>query len=95
MAPPALMKLMDILAENGRVYPIDETKALAMAAVNLRLAEEKGLPVVTMCSACGEMLNKAKKLLDDEDVAKEVNKVLQKPSPLRYRLKVLVSSYWL
>jgi len=24
LAPPALMKLMDILAENGRVYPIDD-----------------------------------------------------------------------
>jgi len=60
------------------VEPIDETKALAMAAVNLKLAEETGLPVVTLCSACGEMLNKAKKLLGDDDVAKNVNKVLQK-----------------
>ncbi len=24
MAPPALLKLMDILAENGRIYPIDD-----------------------------------------------------------------------
>ena len=40
------------------VEPIDETKALAMAAFNLKLAEEAGLPVVTMCSACGEMLQR-------------------------------------
>jgi heterodisulfide reductase subunit B len=66
------------------VEPIDETKALAMAAFNLKLAEEAGLPVVTMCSACGEMLNKAKKLLDNEDIAKNVNKVLEKSLDTSY-----------
>ena len=66
------------------VESIDETKALAMAAVNLKLAEEKGAPVVTMCSACGEMLNKAKKLLNEEDVVKNVNKILQKSLDTSY-----------
>ncbi|MBN2336847.1 CoB--CoM heterodisulfide reductase iron-sulfur subunit B family protein [Candidatus Bathyarchaeota archaeon] len=66
------------------IEPVDETKALAMAAVNLMKAAETGLPVVTMCSACGEMLVKAEKLLGDEGVVKDVNKVLQKSLGMSY-----------
>jgi len=45
------------------VEPVDEVKALAMAAMNLKKATENDVPVVTLCSACGEMLLKAEKLL--------------------------------
>lgn len=60
------------------IEAIDQTKALAMASVNLLKADESGLPVVTMCSACGEMLNNAIELLEDEGISRNVNKVLEK-----------------
>jgi heterodisulfide reductase subunit B len=60
------------------IEPVDEVKALAMAAMNLKKAAEDEAPVVTLCSACGEMLVKAEKLLGDEETAKKVNAVLAK-----------------
>lgn len=59
------------------IEPIDEVKALSMAATNLLKAQETGLDVVALCSACGEMLSKAKDTLaKDESTAKDVNKLL-------------------
>jgi len=66
------------------VEPIDEVKALSMAAVNLKKASEVGEPVVSLCSACGEMLNKAERLLEDEDTSKRVNAILGKSLNLSY-----------
>lgn len=60
------------------IEPIDETKALSMAAMNLKVASETQDPIVTLCSACGEMLSKAEKLLEEENIAKEINKILLK-----------------
>jgi heterodisulfide reductase subunit B len=60
------------------IEPVDEVKALAMAAVNLKKATEDDSPVITLCSACGEMLVKAEKLLEDEETTKKVNAVLTK-----------------
>ena len=60
------------------VEAVDQTKALAMSAMNLMKAQELGVPMVTMCSACGEMLNNAKHLLENEGIRKDVDKVLAK-----------------
>ena len=58
--------------------PLDETKALSMAAMNLKKAVEKGNDVVAMCTACSEMLVKAESLLENEKKKSDVNKLLQK-----------------
>jgi heterodisulfide reductase subunit B2 len=59
------------------VEPIDEVKALSMAAANLKLASVGGASLVTLCSACGEMLNKAEKRLgEDAEAMKGVAKTL-------------------
>jgi heterodisulfide reductase subunit B len=67
------------------IEPIDEVKALSMAAMNLRKAQEKGLDVVALCSACGEMLTKAEDILEkDETTSKNVNKLLSKQMETDY-----------
>jgi heterodisulfide reductase subunit B len=59
------------------VEPVDEVKALSMAAANLKIASASGDTLVTLCSACGEMLSKAeKRLSEDVETAKSVGKVL-------------------
>ncbi len=59
------------------VEPVDEVKALSMAAANLQIASASGYTLVTLCSACGEMLSKAEKRLgEDAEAAKGVVKVL-------------------
>ena len=63
------------------VEPVDEIKALSMAAANLKIASASGDTLVTLCSACGEMLNKAEKRLGEEaETAKGVGKVLAQAS---------------
>lgn len=74
------------------VEPLDQTKALAMAAVNLKKATAEGNDVVALCSACGEMLVKAEKLLAEPETVKNVNKLLNKSLDSSYdneRPKVL------
>jgi heterodisulfide reductase subunit B len=66
------------------VEPLDQTKALAMAAVNLKKANAEGDDVVALCSACGEMLVKAEKLLAEPETVKNVNKLLNKSLDLSY-----------
>jgi len=67
------------------IEPVDEVKALSMAAVNLKKGEEEGLDIVTLCSACGEMLAKAEEVLGkDESMAKSVNGVLSKQLGAEY-----------
>jgi heterodisulfide reductase subunit B len=59
------------------VEPIDEDKALSMAAGNLKIASAGGMSLITLCSACGEMLNKAEKRLgEDAEALKSVTKIL-------------------
>ena len=60
------------------IEPIDEVKALSMSALNLKKAAEMDEPVVSLCSACGEMLAKTINLLKDEGTLKNVNKFLEK-----------------
>jgi heterodisulfide reductase subunit B len=59
------------------IEAVDEEKGLALAASNLSLAEGSGLDVLTLCSACAEMLSKAKLALGDEKRLGGVNKVLK------------------
>ncbi len=59
--------------------PLDEVKALSMAAMNLKMGHETGFDIVTLCSACGEMLMKAEDVLGkDEASCKNVNYILSK-----------------
>ena len=68
------------------VQPVDEARALSMAAFNLKKAAEKGLDVVTLCSACGEMLARSEKALNgDEATLKNVNKILGSRLGAEYR----------
>ncbi|UCH57174.1 MAG: CoB--CoM heterodisulfide reductase iron-sulfur subunit B family protein, partial [Candidatus Bathyarchaeota archaeon] len=61
------------------VEPVDEVKSLSMAAMNLKKAKKTGLEVVSLCSACGEMLSKAIGVLEqDEATRRNVNKLLEK-----------------
>lgn len=60
------------------IESIDETKALAMSAINLTRAAEIEEPIISLCSACGEMLTKAEKLLENENISKGVNRFLEK-----------------
>lgn len=61
------------------IEPVDEVKALSMAAMNLKKGEGKGLDVLTLCSACGEMLAKAEDILEkDESMGRSVNRILSK-----------------
>jgi len=57
--------------------PVDEVKALAMAAANIKKASNSNRDLVALCSACGEMLYKTEKRLEeDETTLKAVNKIL-------------------
>jgi heterodisulfide reductase subunit B len=60
------------------VEAINQPKALAMSAVNLIKGAESGLSMITLCSACGEMLNNSLYLLEDEGTRGNVNKILAK-----------------
>lgn len=67
------------------IEPVDEVKALSMAAMNLTKAQKTGLDVVSLCSACGEMLSKAEDVLEkDEATRKKVNGLLKKQTGSSY-----------
>jgi heterodisulfide reductase subunit B len=70
------------------VEPVDEVKALGMAATNLKRASEVGNDVVALCSACGEMLCKAEDRLEKDDSAlKAVNKLLSTSTGVEYKME--------
>lgn len=57
----------------------DETGAILLAARNLCLAEEKGLDICALCSACASMLTKtAFHLNNNQNLRKQINKELSK-----------------
>ena len=65
---------------------LDEVKALSMAVMNLKIAAEKGNPVVSLCSACVENLTRAEHVLEeDESTKKKVNSLLKKHLDTEYR----------
>lgn len=57
----------------------DERGSLLLAARNLSLAEEKGLEICALCSACSSLLTKAAyRLNNSEKLKKEINRELSK-----------------
>ncbi len=61
------------------VHSIDYVKGLALTSRNLAVAEELGLPIMTLCSSCYGNLSRAKYLLDNNPELKEdVNNLLGK-----------------
>jgi len=57
----------------------DEMGAILLGAMNLCLAEEKGLDICALCSACASMLTKtAYHLENDKRLTEQVNKELSK-----------------
>lgn len=67
------------------IEPIDEVKALAMAAMNLKKAAAEGLEAVALCSACAEMLTKAGEVLGKNDATlRKVNRLLSRQLGAEY-----------
>ncbi|HWR57178.1 MAG TPA: CoB--CoM heterodisulfide reductase iron-sulfur subunit B family protein [Negativicutes bacterium] len=67
----------------SHVQDVHETAALAINARNIALAEQMGLPLLTVCSTCTLMLRKAKHELDNGRKA-EINKLMA-PAGLVYQ----------
>lgn len=85
----------------SHVQDVNATAALAVNARNIALAEQMGLPLLTVCNTCTLMLRKAKDELDSGKKA-EINKLLsssgiqyQGTSEVSHLLWVLVRDYGL
>ena len=63
---------------------IHHDSALAIAARNLALAEDKGLDIITLCSACTGYLAEAKRKLTNNTDKRLLNKVNKKLKDLGY-----------
>ena len=61
----------------SHVQDVDELTTTAINARNIALAEEMGLPIVTVCNTCTFMLRKAKRALDD-GMSDQVRPILAK-----------------
>lgn len=74
--------------------PLSHTAALLMAANNLALAEEQGLELCTLCSACTSTLTEANKhLQSDEALRTRINAQLAEATGRRYNGTVRVRHY--
>ncbi|MCK5561896.1 MAG: CoB--CoM heterodisulfide reductase iron-sulfur subunit B family protein [Thermoplasmata archaeon] len=75
------IELVDIEGLSCCGYPISSVHrdtAFVMAAKNICKAEEKGLDILTICSACTSVLTKVNKVLKNNDTERErINKVLE------------------
>ncbi|MEW5760859.1 MAG: CoB--CoM heterodisulfide reductase iron-sulfur subunit B family protein [Candidatus Thermoplasmatota archaeon] len=82
------LELIDLQNFECCGFPIEDVNhsaSIALAARNICIAEEKGLNLVTLCSACTGALTKANiKLKEDEKLREEVNHILK---PLGYEFK--------
>ena len=78
-------------------YPIKSVHRYAyllMAARNLALAEKKGLPLCTLCSACCGSLTEANhEIQEDEKLRKKINEDLSKWVGLRYEGGIRVTHF--
>jgi heterodisulfide reductase subunit B len=78
-------------------YPIKSINHYAyllMAARNLALAEEKGLPLCTLCSACCGALTEAnQEIQEDENLRKRINEDLSQWIGKRYEGGVRVTHF--
>lgn len=62
----------------GVIRAFNKKTWLAAAARNLALAEQKGLPIMTVCNGCyGTLFDAAHELNGNEEALKEVNEVLK------------------
>jgi heterodisulfide reductase subunit B len=74
--------------------PLSWEAALLMTANNLALAEEQGLDICTLCSACTSTLVEANKhLQQDEDLRESINQQLEDTTGRRYEGTVSVRHY--
>lgn len=74
--------------------PLNWEAALLMAANNLALAEEQGLEICTLCSACTGTLAKAnKQLRDDESLRARINQRLAETTGRTYSGTIGVRHY--
>jgi heterodisulfide reductase subunit B len=74
--------------------PLSQEAALLMAANNLALAEEQGLDICTLCSACTSTLVEAnKRLQEDKDLRTRVGQQLGDTTGRRYDGTVTVRHY--
>ena len=63
----------------GVIRAFSRTTWLAAAARNLALAEQKGLPIVTICNGCyGSLFEAAHELNHNDEVRAKVNEILAK-----------------
>jgi heterodisulfide reductase subunit B len=78
-------------------YPIKSVNRYAyllMAVLNLALAEEKGLPLCTLCSACCSALTEANhEIQEDEKLRKRINEDLYQSVGKRYEGEVRVTHF--
>jgi heterodisulfide reductase subunit B len=77
-------------------YPISlihKDTSLAMAAVNLAVAEKNGLDIITICGACTGALTKVSKIAkNDPEMIKKINDLLI-PTGLQYNGKQSVKHF--
>ena len=74
--------------------PLSWEAALLMTANNLALAEEKGLDICTLCSACTSTLVEANKhLQQDQDLRQSINRQLDTTTGRRYTGTVTVRHF--
>jgi heterodisulfide reductase subunit B2 len=65
---------------------VNSDTSLAMSAMALAQAEEMGLEMVTLCSACNSTLTEAAHLLaEDKEKLKQVNEILKKAGRKEYK----------
>jgi heterodisulfide reductase subunit B len=74
--------------------PLSQESALLMAANNLAMAEEQGLDICTLCSACTSTLVEAnKRLQEDKHLRARVGRQLEDATGRRYEGTVEVRHY--
>jgi heterodisulfide reductase subunit B len=91
------LQILDIPDFSCCGYPIKSVNRYAyllMAARNLALAEEKGLPVCTLCSACCGALTEANhEIQEDESLRKRINEDLSQWLGMHYEGGVRVTHF--
>ena len=82
------IKFVDILEFSCCGFPLDSihhSSAVTLAALNLALAEARGLNIVTLCSACTGYMTEVEKLFSNRTNAKELKCVNAKLKDLGYQ----------
>lgn len=94
IAPKLGIELVDIPEFTCCGFPVKSVKIksqLLMSAKNISIAEEKGLDIITLCSACSVTLTETlKELKEDEKLRNEINEELKNlgMKPVKGNIKV-------